>query len=415
MTVAPITGAADELFAQLFLTGDAVDDPYPDYEALRELGRAHRLSDGTLVVTGYADCAAVLRDPRFGNDMEAVGRAKGGVSWREHASLLMLSQMMLMAEPPRHGLLHHRVGSEFTPARIRAVEPTIARAASALFADLRERGGGDFISGYADVLPLSTIHTVLGIPESYRLELRRQTLTFNALFERGLTTAQIAAADEAVDEITAYLTDLIAYRRGRPGDDLVSALAAAVDGGTLDASELVPLLFQVYNASYQTTMSLLGNSLHQLLLHPTETARLRADPTLLSSACDELARIDPPVQSTGRHVLVDFTLDGIPLRTGEMVVTIVAAANRDPSRYHQPRRLDIARGGPTGLSYGYGPHYCLGAALAASQLRATLNLIATSGLDIEANGPASRTPGANMRGFTSLPIAIHRRAGRVHR
>ncbi|WP_194838863.1 cytochrome P450 [Nocardia sp. XZ_19_369] len=415
MTVPPISGTADDIFARLFLTGDFVEDPYPDYEELRLLSRAHRLGGGALVVTAYGDCAAVLRDPRFGNDMEAIGQAKGGASWRDHASLAMLSRMMLIANPPRHGSLHRRVGTEFTPARIRAIEPVIARAAGELFAGLCERGGGDFISMYADVLPLLTIHAVLGIPDSHRIELRRQTLAFNALFERGLTAPHIAAADDAVDEITLYLTDLIAYRRGQPADDLVSALVAAANRGAVAEDELVPLVFQVYNAAYQTTMSLLGNGLRQLLLHPAELARLRGDPLLLSPACDELARIDPPVQSTGRHAFVDLDLDGIPVRAGDMVIAIIAAANRDPARFHDPERLDVGRVGPTGLSYGYGPHYCLGAALAAEQLRATLRLLTASGVLIEANGPMVRLASANMRGFAHLPVTIHHRAKRVDR
>lgn len=415
MTMSATSGTVDDIFARLFLTGDLVEDPYPDYERLRLLGRVHRLADGALVVTAYSDCAAVLRDPRFGNDMTAVGQAKGGDSWRDHASLVLLSRMMLMANPPRHGVLHRLVGAEFSPARIRVIEPVVARAARRLFAGLGERGGGDFISEYADALPLLTIHAVLGIPDSHRTELRRQTLAFNALFERGLTAAHVAAADDAVAEITHYLADLIAFRRDNPADDLVSALATAADSGAVAADELAPLLFQVYNASYQTTMSLLGNSIRQLLLSPAEMARLRGDPTLLDMACDELARIDPPVQSTGRHAFVDVDLDGIAVRAGDMVIAIIAAANRDPARYHAPQQLDVGRRGPAGLSYGYGPHYCLGAALATTQLRATLRLLTASGVRIEADGPVVRLASANMRGFARLPIAVHQRAGRVNR
>ncbi|CCH70995.1 putative Cytochrome P450 107B1 [Phycicoccus elongatus Lp2] len=405
----------DSLFTRLFLSGDFVLDPYPDYEELRRLGRAHQVAGGAWVVTAYRDCIAVLRDPRFGNDIEAVGRAKGGASWREHNSLVMLSGMMLMANPPRHGTLHSRVSAEFTPARIGRVKPEIERVAKELYLGLRARGGGDFISDYADVLPLRTIHAVLGIPDSHRTELRQQTLTFNALFERSVTAAQVAAADLAVDEIRAYLSELLVYRRNRPADDLISALASASEAGAIATEELVPLLFQVYNAAYQTTMSLLGNSLWQLMRNPSQFTRIRHDASLLDSACEELVRFDPPVQSTGRHAFVDFDLDGIPVRAGDMVIVVIAAANRDPERYFAPARLDVGRGGPAGLSYGYGPHYCLGAAIANAQLRSTLQLLADPGLLIEPDGQAVRLASANMRGFAHLPIALSERAGRVTR
>lgn len=408
MVTAP-PSIADDAFTRLFLTNGAVADPYPLYELLREQGPVHRLAGGRWMVTGFRESREVLKDPRFGNDVEAAGRARAGAGWRRHPALVMLSRMLLLADSPRHERLYRLVGPAFTAGRVRALQPAIQATTDALVADLVRQGEVDFVPAFADRLPLATIHRVLGISGGEQAELRRQTLEFNAVFERGMDAAQLAAADRAVDEVAAYLRELLAFRRARPGDDLVSTLGAIAAAGGVDEAELVPLLFQVYNASYQTTMSLLGNGLQLLLTHPDQLARLRAAPALVERAVDELARFDPPVQSTGRHARGDLEFAGARIAEGELVVLGLAAANRDPRRYTAPGRLDVSRPGPPALSFGHGPHYCLGAALATAQVRTAIRALAGSRIQIEPAGAPRRLPSSNMRGFASLPITVTQR------
>jgi len=395
-----------DAFARSFLTSDCVEDPYPLYEQLRDSGPVVRVDRHTWVLTGYEDCARVLRDQRFVNDVEIVAFAKGGAHWEAHPAVVMLTRMLLIANPPRHSRLRQTVNWSFAANRVNALWPVVTKAVDALMADLLDARETDFVTAFADVLPMRVIHHLLGIEEHETTDLREPTRTFNALFERGMTADQLHAADLAVGAITDHVTDLLDRKRRRPGPDLASDLVRAADSGDLAAAELVPLVFQIYNASYQTTMSLLGNGLHLLLRHPEQFHRLRRDPSLAASAVEEFLRHDPPVQSTGRHAAADLDLGGERISRGDIAITVIAAANRDPRRYPDPHRLDIGRGGPGSLSFGYGPHYCLGAAIANMQAVAAFTALSRRDVHIELAGTPRRLASSNMRGLASLPVSV---------
>lgn len=398
-----------DAFARLFLGTGFVEDPYPLYESLRDSGAVVRVDRRTWVLTGYEDGARVLRDPRFVNDVEAVAVAKGGPDWAAHPAIVMLTKMLLMANQPRHAQLRQRVNWSFAANRVIALSPVVDTAVDALLTDLLEAGEADFVTDFADVLPMRVIHHLLGIDEHAGVDLREPTRTFNTLFERGVTVDQLRAADLAVGAITDYVTDLLAEKRRRPGPDLASDLVRAADSGELADEELVPLVFQIYNASYQTTMSLLGNGLHLLLRHPRQFHLLRRDPSLAASAVAEFLRYDPPVQSTGRHAAVDLELGGERISRGDIAIVVIAAANRDPRRYPDPHGLDIGRSGPGSLGFGYGPHYCLGAAIATMQGVAAFTALARHDVHVEPAGRPRRLAGSNMRGLASLPVSVSRR------
>ncbi|GAB3988717.1 cytochrome P450 [Actinoallomurus acanthiterrae] len=403
------TDACRAAFERLFLTADGIADPYPQYEVLRAHGSAARVDDRTWVLTGYEECAAILRDRRFGNDIEAIGTARGGPEWRSHPAIVMLTRMLLLADPPRHGRLRRMVNWSFAASRINALAPAVDAAVGELLDALTDVREADFVTEFADVLPLVTIHRLLGIGDGDRADLRDLTRTFNVLFERSMTAPQLRAADHAVAGITEYVTSRLGAKRRNPSEDLGSDLVRAVDAGDLPEDELVPLIFQIYNASYQTTMSLLGNGLYLLLSHPDEFRRLRLEPALAPAATEELLRFDPPVQSTGRYAREDIELAGQHIRRGDLVIAIIAAANRDPHRYPDPHRLDIGRAGPPSLSFGYGPHYCLGAAIADLQATLAFKAIARHDIHVELAGAPRLLPGANMRGLASLPVSVTRR------
>jgi cytochrome P450 len=397
------------VFERLFVTADDVADPYPQYEVLRAHGPVVRVDDRTWVLTGYEECATVLRDRRFGNDIEAIGTARGGPDWRSHPAIVMLTRMLLLADPPRHGGLRRMVNGSFAATRISALAPAVGAAVGELLDTLADVREADFVTEFADVLPLVTIHRLLGIGDGDRADLRDLTRTFNVLFERSMSARQLRAADDAVAGITEYVTSRLATKRLSPGEDLGSDLVRAVDAGDLPEDELVPLIFQIYNASYQTTMSLLGNGLYLLLSHPGELDRLRREPGLAPVAAEELLRFDPPVQSTGRYAREDVELAGQRIRGGDLAIAVIAAANRDPRRYPDPHRLDIGRAGPPSLSFGYGPHYCLGAAIADLQATLAFEALARHDIHIELAGAPRLLPGANMRGLASLPVSVTRR------
>ncbi|WP_371483353.1 cytochrome P450 [Kitasatospora sp. NBC_00315] len=395
-----------QLFSLLFATDPPPGDPYPLYEALRAEGEPVRVDAGLWVATGYDMCELVLRDQRFANDMDAVGLKKGGPRWRGHSALRMLESMMLMANPPRHGRLRRALQGRFTSSRAVSSGATVVRGiADGLVADLASRGRSDFVTDFADLLPTEVISRFIGIPRSDRRHFRQQILAFNLVFERGTDSRQLRAADRATDEITGYLDELLAERRTGDGDDLLTHIARASADGSLPEEEAVPLVFQIYNASYQTVSSLLGNGLAVLMEHPEQFAALRERRVPLSAAVTEVLRHDPPVQSTGRHATTPLTLGREKVEEGDMVVALIGAANRDPDRYRLPQSFRADRVGPQPLSFGQGIHYCLGAPLALAQMEAAFSALLTL-RTIEPAGPGERRPSANMRGYSRLPVEV---------
>ncbi len=411
----PVTGPAVDqavdqeaaaLFRQLFHHHPPPDDPYPLYEQLRARGPIVRVEDGAWLTTRFDLSVEVLRHRHFGNDSDSAGRARGGPGWRERPALRTLAGMLLMANPPRHTQLRALLTSHFSAHPLQSLRPAVQRHVSALRDALVEAGDVDFISAFAEILPRWVIGDVIGIPEEGRLHLRDQTLAFNAVFERAPSPEQLRDADSAALQIDGYVRQLIAAARRNPRGDLLSSLVAASDAGALPVPELVGLVFQVYNASYQTVLGLLGNGLAALLAHPDQYARLRADPGLARSAVAEMLRYDPPVQTTGRHAAERLRLGPAGIEPGELVIAVLGAANRDPERYPDPGRFDIGRRGLPSIAFGYGIHYCIGATLANLQGEVAVAALADPGLVIEPAGPPGLRESANMRSIEQLPVSV---------
>jgi cytochrome P450 len=203
---------------------------------------------------------------------------------------------------------------------------------------------------------------------------------------------------------------LVASAVRQPRVDLMSSLAEANSAALLSADELFWLVFQIYNASYQTVVGLLGNGMTLLLKHPSEYARLKADPSLVGRAVAEMLRYDPPVQTTGRHAAVNATVGGARITPAELVITVLAAANRDPDRYRDPGHFDVGRDGPPSVAFGFGVHYCLGAPLAMLQAEAAFRALSRRSLSIEPTGPPRLHPSVNMRSRSSVPVRVRHRS-----
>jgi cytochrome P450 len=175
----------------------------------------------------------------------------------------------------------------------------------------------------------------------------------------------LTPTERAADEFTAYMQPIFLARRREPRDDLISALVAVEDEGqTLSETELLSLCMLILGAGHETTTNLIGNAVLALLRHPSQRRRLQDDPSLIGSAVEEFLRYDSPVQLTDRVATVDCEIAGQPIRRGQVVALLLGAANRDPSRFADPDRLDIGRQENHHLSFGHGAHFCLGAALA---------------------------------------------------
>ena len=338
-------------------------DPYPAYRFLREAAPVWRAPTGQWIVTTHAGCTAIMRDPRFGH-------ANDGTLTPEIENepiLRSLTQTMLLLDPPAHTRMRGLVAKAFTARRMEALRPRIGMIVDELIDSVIENGGMDVIADFAHKLPVTVICDMLGIPESDRAPfLNESTVRGRILDPTPLTRQELDDANAGSAASRDYFTGLFAYRRRNPGDDLTSALLMAREADdSLSDEEIIANIGLLFGAGHETTTNLIGNGVLALHRNPGQIARLRADPSLIPNAVEEVLRYDSPVQLTGRTALENVEFGGEQIARGEEVIALLGAANRDPASYAgDPEVLDVGRAGVRAISFGGGIHHCLGAQLA---------------------------------------------------
>ncbi|MBO1334347.1 cytochrome P450 [Streptomyces sp. VRA16 Mangrove soil] len=379
-------------------------DPYAVYGRLREEGPVHQVigTDGlpAWLVTRYEDVRQALTDPRLSLDKR--NATPGG--YRGMALPPALDANLLNMDPPDHTRIRRMVSKAFTPRHIERLRLPVRRAADHLLDALSEQEQVDLISAYAAPLPIVVICDLLGVPSSQRLDFRAWT---DALVAPD--PARPERARDAVRQLLLFFTQLIADKRARPADDLLSALIAVRDQeDRLSEDELTSLAFLVLVAGYENTVHLIGNAVAALLAAPDQLGELRADPGLLDRAVEELARYDGPVPlAIRRFPTEDVVISGVTVPAGETVLLSLAAAHRDPSRFPEPDRLDLARDATGHLALGHGIHYCLGAPLARMETGIALTALFDRFPDLSLAVPAQdlrRRPSMRSRGLMALPV-----------
>ncbi|MEV4642505.1 cytochrome P450 [Actinoplanes sp. NPDC049548] len=379
------------------------EDPYPRYHRLREISPIVRADDGALVVTRYADCVAVTRDARLGHmpphmfDFVSPG-------WQDHPALRQLFTSMLVSNPPDHTRLRRLVSSSFTARRVQALRPRIVEMVGQLLD--RMTGEADFVEAFAFPLPVNVIGELLGVPEPDRAQFQGLVRDWTQVLDV-ITPDVLKTADPAATTIRDYLAGLAAERRKQPADDLISALVAAEEEGEkLTEDELLTMAALLFAAGFETTTNLLANSVVALLHNPEQLALLRDDPGLAPGAVEELLRYDTPVQLLSRVTWDDIEVAGVPVSGGERVVAYLGAGNRDPERFPEPDRLDLARADNGPLSFGGGIHYCLGAPLARLEAQIALPALVGRFPKLDFAGTPERRDSLAIRGYTRLPIRL---------
>jgi cytochrome P450 len=399
----PVRTAETDRWLEELTRPEGREDPYPRYEALRRTAPVALAEDGAVVLTRYADCQAVLQDPRFGRaDADEMLNAVGLANWRDLPAIWTLNTSMLSINPPDHTRLRRLVSKAFTARRVEQLRASVADLVDRLAAGLE--GGGDFVELFAFPLPVAVIGELLGVPEADRAAfqplVRDWTMILDVFTPEVLGRANVAAA-----EMRSYLGDLADERRRHPQEDLVSDLVSIADGGDrLSADELVTMAALLFSAGFETTTHLLGNGLVALLAHPEQADALRDDPDLVPSAVEELVRFDSSVHITGRMALADTEVAGVPMPAGSRLVCYLGAANRDPERFAEPDRLDLARREGAPLSFGGGAHYCLGAPLARLEAQLAFPALLRRYPDLALSGDAVRRDSLTLRGYLSLPV-----------
>ncbi|MEU5048707.1 cytochrome P450 [Streptomyces sp. NPDC021096] len=382
---------------------DFARDPYSVYAKLREQGPVHRvrMPEGAIcwLVVGYDEVRATLNDPRLTKDWD---RASGDLGLPRIAS----GPHMLIVDAPRHSRLRRLVAKEFTARRVEALAPRVQELTDG-FLDAMLAGPdrrADLVDALSFPLPISVICELLGVPDLDRQSFRRWSNT-----AIGSDPSPVKA--QAAGNIAAYLAELVAAKRERPGGDLLSALIRTTDedGGRLSPEELLGMAWVLLVAGHETTVNLISNGVLALLSHPRQLADLRADLGLLDNAVEEMLRYDGPVEtSTYRFTTEPVEIGGTLLPGGgELVLAVIADADHDPARFPEPGRFDIHRDARGHVAFGHGIHYCVGAPLARLEAKIAIRSLLERCPDLALDAhPASLAwrEGLLMRGPHRLPV-----------
>ncbi|MFD9124469.1 cytochrome P450 [Kitasatospora sp. NPDC059571] len=390
-----------------------VAHPYEAYAELREKAPVHYYEpSGQWLVSRHADVSALLRDRRLGRTYthrfthQEFGRPEPDPAHEPFHTLN--DHGLLDLEAPDHTRIRRLVAKAFTPRMVESLRPTVARLADDLVTGLLADGGGDLIARVAEPLPVAVIAEMLGVPESDRHLLRPWSADITGMFELnpGEETAQRAV--RASTEFSDYLRALIRTRRTDPGDDLISALAlVSEDGDVLSEQETVSTCVLLLNAGHEATVNTTGNGWWALFRNPGELARLRASvDELLPTAVEELMRWDTPLQMFERWVLDDIEVAGTTVPRGAEIALLFGSANRDPARFTDPDRLDVARTDNPHITFGAGIHFCLGAPLARMELTESYGALLRRAPGLRLVREPAWRPGYVIRGLDSLHVEI---------
>lgn len=323
---------------------------FDDYRIMRDEFPVHLdPRTGTYALTRFDDVWSAVHDHQTFSSI--VPESEG------------INTQLIFFDPPKHTSARALVSRAFTPRRVAELEPFVRRVAASLCESIDPTQVCEAQHTFASVLPSLVIAGMIGVPDALVPEFRRHTESFLEI----TSSDDFAAAAMA---IYAIFTELLADRRARPADDLMSALIAAeIDGERLTEDDLLGFCMLLILAGNDTTSSLLGNGLVLLAEHPDQRAELVADPSLWAAAIEEMLRIESPVQALSRRTTRDVELHDVPIPAGARVMLVWGAANHDDREFADPERFDIHRRAARHLALGHGIHHCLGANLARLETR----------------------------------------------
>jgi len=390
------------------------DDPYPQYAALRSGAPAGRHPLGFFLLTRYEDVSELLRASMSVEDRNITDRQllelreqvygeeaprRGGIS-------------MLDRDPPDHTRLRRLVSKAFTPRAVEALRPRI----TALVGEMLDAAGRqgprarvDLVDALAFPLPFAVIAEMLGTPPADHERIRQLSGTVVRSLEPVNDPDMVAAIVAADDELTQIAAEMIAWKRAHPAGDLLTALINAEDDGdVLDDDELIAQTLLLYIAGHETTVNLIAGGTLALLRHPDQLALLREDPGLTANAVEELLRYDSPVQATRRVTLEPVTLSGVEIPAGAFVMALLGSANRDET-YWGPDAAELRldrENARQHVSFGAGPHHCLGASLARMEASIALAQLTGRFPGLALDGEVTWNGRINLRGPARLPVSL---------
>lgn len=386
-------------------------NPFPLYAKLREETPVCevRVPDGqsAYLVTRYDDAVSVLTDERFAKDRFRALTADQVKKQPWMPSIFRpLLNNMLDSDRPNHTRLRALVQKAFTPQRVEGMRGRIQSLANELMDQLETRRQFDLIREFALPLPATVIAEMLGVPVRDRQKFHRWS---NAIVSLDWSTWDMIKGIPSVWRFLRYVRKLVARRRADPQDDMITALVQAREAGDqLSEDELVAMIFLLLIAGHETTVNLIANGTLALLQNPHPMQMLRDDPSLITSAVEELLRFASPLDTaTERYTREEVAIAGVTIPRGRLVFAVISSANRDETQFPQPDDLDIRRTPNRHLSFGLGMHFCLGAPLARMEGQIAIHTLLQRTGDLRLSIPPESLKwrrGMVLRGMKSLPL-----------
>jgi len=390
------------------LPADYFDNPYPYFEALREHDPVHQCPDGGFYLTRRADCYTVYRDPQcFSSDKQETFLPLFGANsllYEHHTTSLVFN------DPPLHTQIRRAFGNALSPRAVAAMEAPVQAVIDGLLDRIEDKTEFDLVTDFAAAIPIEVIGNMLRVPVAERGPLRRWSLAILGALEFQPNPQRLADGNTAVAEFLDFLDDFVRRRRDSlsdADDDLLARLIRWRTGDfRLTGKTLYHQIIFLLNAGHETTTNLISNGILALLEHPDQMRLLQSQPDLINSAVEELLRFEAPIQLNNRRSTEATEISGVAIPAGVNITLSIAAANRDPTVFEQPDRLNIARDPNPHLSFGTGIHTCAGLHVARLEGRLAIARMLQRFPKLARLGPPQRAQRARFRVILSLPMRV---------
>jgi hypothetical protein len=389
------------------LDPEVLGNPYPLYHRLRSESPVHW--DPLLrvwVVTRYEDVIRVLRDFSAERTPTPAQLTLMGLAALNPVAQVMVKQMLFL-DPSAHTRIRGLASAAFTPARVEMLRGHIREIVKNLLKPVISTGRMNVIADLAEPLPCIVTAEMLGVPVEDHKQLKLWSQDFAEIlgnFQHNPDHVQRIL--KCTEEMTAYFRAAMKSDRLRP-EGLVNSLKnAEIQGDRLTEEEVIANCIITMVGGQETTTNLLGNGVLALLRNPAELEKLRANPALVPSAVEELLRYESPTQYTARIAPQDTELGGKQIKKKQAVFAVLGAGNRDPERFPDPDRLDLARPDNKHLAFGWGAHFCFGAPLARMEAQIAFEELLRLQNWAREPGPLTWRTNLALRGMTTLPITF---------
>ena len=387
---------------------DYLVDPYRVLAELRAQSPVHKNTDGTFVLTCYADIVQTYRDPMiWSSDKRATFKPKfGNTPLFEHHT-----NSIVFIDPPDHTRIRRLFQSAFTRKALAAFVPRITNLVDEYLNRLEDQRQMEIVEEFSFRLPIQVVCDLLGVPRQDREFIRGWANAILTALEPTLVQKQLDDGNQAVVDFKQYLRDLIAYRRAHPHDaqdtEVLTILAdAEADGKRLTEIELLHQCIFMLNAGHETSTNMITHGIHEMLLNPDQIDLLSENPDLIEPMVEEVLRYQAPIQINNRRANSDQILSGVTIPANTTVHMMINAANRDPAQFSNPDRFDITRRPNRHLSFGLGVHICAGNALARVEAQIAFQRLFRRFPKLALTIPAVIAPRLRFREVSALHVSV---------